>query len=92
MIANSLAHLFHARPPGEKYQPLNTIETVRRHPLAANFDASNEWSFDHTGDGIWSHPNLVGLPTISPLNCRIPMVWVLLIGEVALVIVGREEG
>jgi hypothetical protein len=56
VIANSLAYLFHTRPPEEKYQPLNTIEAVRRHPLAANFDAFDEWSFDYTGDGIWSHP------------------------------------
>lgn len=56
VLANSLVYLFHKRPPEEKYQPLNTIDAVRRHPLVANFDAFNEWSFDYLGDSIWSHP------------------------------------
>jgi hypothetical protein len=56
VVANSLAYLFHNRPPEEKYKPLNIIDAVRRHPLAVNFDAFNQWSLDYTGDGIWSHP------------------------------------
>lgn len=56
-LANSLNHLFKHRDADALYGPLNRIDAVAGHPLAAHLDAFfNFEGGDSIGDGIYRHP------------------------------------
>ena len=55
--ANSLAYLFHNRPPEEHFGPLNRPEAVAAHPLALQLDSFHNWgNGDLVGDVLFQHP------------------------------------
>ena len=57
VLANSLNYLFKHRDAEALYGPLNRIDTVIGHPLAAHLDAFFNWGGDDAiGDGIYRHP------------------------------------
>lgn len=57
VLANSLNYLFKHRDADALYGPLNCVDAIANHPLAAHLDAFVNWgSGDCIGDGIYRHP------------------------------------
>lgn len=57
VLANSLNYLFKHRDADALYGPLNCMDAVAGHPIAAHLDAFFNWgSGDCIGDGIYRHP------------------------------------
>lgn len=57
VLANSLNYIFKHRDADALYGPLNRIDAVAGHPLAAHLDALFNWEGgDFIGDGIYRHP------------------------------------
>lgn len=57
VLANSLNYLFKSRDTDALYGPLNRMDAVAGHPLAAHLDAFLNWGGgDCVGDGIYQHP------------------------------------
>jgi hypothetical protein len=57
VLANSLNYLFKSRDTDALYGPLNRMDAVAGHPLAAHLDAFFNWGGgDCVGDGIYQHP------------------------------------
>lgn len=57
VLANSLNFLFKHRDADAKYGPLNCMEAIAKHPLAAHLDTFINWGGgDRIGDGIYRHP------------------------------------
>lgn len=57
VLANSLNYLFKQRDTEARYGPLNCIDAIADHPLAAHLDVFFNWGRgDCIGDGIYRHP------------------------------------
>lgn len=57
VLANSLNYLFKNRDADALYGPLNCVDAVAGHLLAAHLDAFFDWGVgDSIGDGIYRHP------------------------------------
>lgn len=57
VLANSLNHLFKNRNTDALYGPLNSMDAVAGHPLAAHLDSFNNWgNGDCIGDVLYRHP------------------------------------
>ena len=57
VIANSLTHLFHNRPDGERFTALNTPKAFASHQLKAYFDVFKSWGEYSFPDTFYRHPN-----------------------------------
>ena len=57
VIANSLTHLFHNRPDGERFMALNTPQAFASHRLKGCLDVFKSWGEYSLSDTFYRHPN-----------------------------------
>ena len=57
VLANSLCHLFHNRPPEELYGDLNRPSAVENHPLLEVLATFSDWGSADISDRMYRHPD-----------------------------------